>query len=61
MAEKVGYARVSTREQNPDSQVEKLSAAGCTQSSSTGASRHVPRSVRSGSRAWLTSAPATLL
>lgn len=30
MSEKVGYARVSTREQNPDSQVEMLRAAGCT-------------------------------
>lgn len=26
---KIGYARVSTREQNPDSQIEQLRAAGC--------------------------------
>lgn len=30
MSEDVGYARVSTRDQNPDSQVEMLRAAGCT-------------------------------
>ncbi len=29
MSERVGYARVSTREQNTDSQVEMLRAAGC--------------------------------
>lgn len=30
MGEKIGYARVSTREQNPDSQTEMLRAAGCS-------------------------------
>ncbi len=29
MGENVGYARVSTKDQNPDSQEEKLLAAGC--------------------------------